>query len=128
MPLAILGVTPVFYTFASALYTRINIQRALWEGIEAHIRARLMTGVVEVDLPAYQLEPLRREDDPYWSGAKSKSEAIGGTSWKQLDWFNRQTGSVTVKLQRSDKIVLPVARLNFAQLIEYFKTGELLYV
>lgn len=122
VPLAVLGVTPIFYTFALALYTRINIQRILRrEGLEVPIRARLMTGVVEVDLPAYQLEPLPRWDDRYWSEAKKKSEAIGGTSWKQLHWFDRQTSSVIVRLQRSDKITLPEARVNFAQLIKYFQ-------
>ena len=54
VPLAVLGVTPIFHTFAVALYTRLKLQRLLRKNdIEPRIRARLMTGVVEVDLPVF---------------------------------------------------------------------------
>ena len=51
-PLVRVGVTPTFYTFASALYTKLKLDRTLRDnGLKGHIRGRLTTGVVDVDLP-----------------------------------------------------------------------------
>lgn len=120
VPLAVLGVTPIFYTFAVALYTRLKLQRVLHKNdIEPRIRARLMTGVVEVDLPVFQLEPLSRTDDLYWKGAVPKT--IDGASWNRYNWFSRETDFITSRLQRSDNITLPEAKIDFGKLIDYLQ-------
>ena len=120
VPLAVLGVLPILYTFASALYTRQKIQRSLRKNdvTGASIRTRLMTGVVEVDLPIYELQPTSRDDDLYWLQAKPKSDAVGAPSWTQLYWSDIVVGSITGRLQRSDRIRLPEARIQFKQLID----------
>ena len=46
VPLAVLGVAPIFYTFVSALYARLKFSRVLRKnGIAPRIRAIMMTGV-----------------------------------------------------------------------------------
>lgn len=123
VPLAVLGVLPILYTFASALYTRNKIQRNLRKnGLqEVPIRTRLMTGVVEVDLPNYTLQPPERDDKLYWSNAKPKSDAVGSPSWTQLNWSWRKTGNSTVRLQRTDRIKLPKAKIDFRTLLIYLQ-------
>lgn len=86
-PLAALGIAPIFYMFASALYTKLELQRIRRKnGIEPRIRAKSMTGEVEVDLPVYQLDALPQTDHLYWKGAMSKT--IDGASWSRYIWFN----------------------------------------
>lgn len=120
VPLAVLGVLPILYTFASALYTRLKLQRSLRKiGFEAQIRARLMTGVVEADLPFYHLEPLERDNTLYWDQKEPKS--ISNASWSTLNWFEHHSANVKVRLQRSDKLKLPQARISFRALFDFLR-------
>ena len=122
VPLAVLGVMPILYTFATALYTRIKLKRILRRNnLEdmSQVRARLMTGVVEVDLPVLQLEPYPRTDERYWSVSKPK--AIDGASWSCFDWFERESGRILSRMQRSDTIKLPEARVNFSALLAFLQ-------
>ena len=120
VPLAVLGVTPIFYTFALALYTRLNLYRICNEnGLEVAIRARLMTGVVEVDMPIYQLQPLERQSEIYWLVSKTKK--ISGASWSCFEWFMVEHGQRTYRLQRSDTLVLPEAKITFERLVEFLQ-------
>ena len=122
VPLAVLGVTPIFYTFAVALYTRLKIQRLLSKnGIDPRIRARLMTGVVEVDLPVLQLYTLAREELQRWEPLASP-KTVGGASWSAYNFASREVDIVTSRLQRSDKIMLPEAKIGFDELL-YFLLG-----
>ena len=116
VPLAVLGVTPIFYTFLIALYTRLKLDRILRKnGIWCPIKARLMTGVVEVDLPVYLLTiPLR--DQPAHG---SPIIGIAGASWTCHRFHRSISERNTVRLQRSDKIVLPAAEISFNSLLEY---------
>ncbi|CAF9923067.1 hypothetical protein IMSHALPRED_005843 [Imshaugia aleurites] len=119
VPLAVLGVTPIFYTFAVALYTRLKIQRLLTKnGIDPRIRARLMTGVVEVDLPVFQLYTYHREELRYWLPSASP-KTLGGASWSAYNFAIREIDVVTSRFQRSDKIILPEAKIGFEHLL-YF--------
>lgn len=120
VPLAVLGVMPILYTFVLALYTRLKLQRILRRNqLEAQVRARLMTGVVEVDLPIYELEPRPRDDERYWSVLKPKP--LGGASWSCFDWFQREAGRVTLRIQRSDKVILPEAKIDFSKLLAFLQ-------
>ena len=116
VPLAVLGVTPIFYTFLSALYIRLKLDRILRKnGIWCPIRVRLMTGVVEVDLPVYLLAtPIR--DRP---AHVSPIIGIAGASWTCHSFHKSISERDTIRLQRSDKVVLPAAEISFDSLLEY---------
>lgn len=119
VPLAVLGVMPILYTFVSALYTKSYLRRVLYRNkLDAQVRARLMTGVVEVDLPVFQLEPLRRDDVLYWTKPVLPL-SIEGASWSHFNWFKRETDRVCVRFQRSDRIVLPESKIDFEKLVEF---------
>ena len=118
VPLAVLGVLPILYTFATALYTKVKLKRVLRKNnIEGQIRSRLMTGVVEVDLPTFRLSPLLLDDPNYW--ATSKPTPLSGGSWSCFLWSQWKTGQVTYRMQRSDKLSLPEATIDFESLITY---------
>lgn len=119
VPLAVLGVMPIMYTFVSALYTRSHLRRILHRNnLDAQVRARLMTGVVEVDLPVFQLEPLRRDEARYWTKSVLPM-SIEGASWSHFNWFKRETDRVCVHFQRSDKMILPESKIDFEKLVEF---------
>ena len=121
VPLAVLGVAPIFYTFASALYTRPKLQRVLRKnGFEPRIRARLMTGVVEVDLPVLQLYILHREESEYWLPSASP-KTVGGASWSAFNFGSREVDVVTSRLQRSDNITLPEAKVGLKELLYFLQ-------
>lgn len=85
VPLAVLGVMPIFYTLATSLYTRFKVQRTLHRScIDAHVRTRLMTGAVDVDLPRYELKPLSRKCEEYWSNPDPKD--MNDASWSCFRW------------------------------------------
>lgn len=113
VPLAVLGVTPIFYTFLSALYTRLKLDRILRKnGIPCPIRAKLMTGVVEVDLPVFRLA-IHFLDRP------ACGLPIPGASWTCHNFHRSISEQHTARLQRSDKVVLPAAEIIFRSLLDY---------
>ena len=74
-----------------------------------------MTGVVEVDLPVYLLAvPLR--DQPAYG---SSIIGIAGASWTCHRFHRSISERNTIRLQRSDEIVLPAAEISFNSLLEY---------
>lgn len=121
VPLAVLGVMPILYTFLAGFYASHRIRRIIRQSdleVEASIQTRLMTGVVEVDLPVFRLERRSRNDDRYWATIE-KALPIDGASWSHFDWYRRKTSSVCCRLQSFDRIVLPGAEILFSDLIEY---------
>lgn len=64
VPLVVLRVMPICYTFLSALYSKYRARR-FFDLATLTSRTRLMAGVVEVDLPQFHLTPLMREDSRY---------------------------------------------------------------
>ena len=121
VPLAVLGVTPIFYTFVSTLYARLKFRRVLRKnGIEPRIRARIMTGVVEVDLPVLQLYTLNRDRPQHWLPSASP-KAVGGASWSVYNFNSREVDVVTCRLQRSDSITLPEAKIDLESLLEFLQ-------
>ena len=121
VPLAVLGVSPIFYTFTLALYTRLKIQRILQQnGILPRIRARLMTGVVEVDLPVLHLFPLHRQDQQYWLPSASE-KTVDGASWSYMSFETTEMDLSTCRMQRSDKITFPEAKIFFGDLLYFLQ-------
>ncbi|KAK5235198.1 hypothetical protein LTR47_004034 [Exophiala xenobiotica] len=77
VPLAVLGVLPILYTFMLAILTQRRIRNSLLhhghrpvsrtrpnEGFT--IRSSPMTSLIEVELPRYTIAPLERHNDEYW--------------------------------------------------------------
>jgi hypothetical protein len=121
VPLAVLGVMPILYTFLAGLYARHRTRRIIRQSdleAEASVRTRLMTGVVEADLPVFRLERHSRDDDRYWATLE-KALPIDGASWSHFDWYRRKTNSVCCRLQSFDSMVLPEAGMLFSELVEY---------
>ena len=119
VPLAVLGVTPIFYTFLSALYTKSKLGHILHKnGIECPIRAKLMTGTIEVDLPVYNLTSRFRDLPVPWLVSKP-AMGVGGASWSCHDFHKVVSQRNTIRLQRSDKLVLPAAEIIFKSLLDY---------
>ncbi|KAM0803794.1 hypothetical protein BDR22DRAFT_886111 [Usnea florida] len=121
VPLAVLGVSPIFYTFTLALYTRLKIQRILRQnGIVPRLRARLMTGVVEVDLPVLHLFPLPRQEQQYWVRSASE-KTVDGASWSYVNFETTEMDLFTCRMQKSDKITLPEAKIFFGDLLYFLQ-------
>ena len=121
VPLAVLGVSPIFYTFTLALYTRLKVQRILRQSaIVPRLRARLMTGVVEVDLPVLHLFPLHRQEQQYWVRSASE-KTVDGASWSYMNFETTEMELFTCRMQRSDKITLPEAKISFADLLYFLQ-------
>ena len=119
VPLAVLGVTPIFYTFLSALYTRLKLERTLRRnGLVCSIRPKLMTGTVDVDLPVYYLTNPFRDSPVYWLPSRLKI-GIDGVSWSCYNFHTAIVQRSTSRLQRSDKVVFPAAEIIFKSLLEY---------
>ncbi|KAL6250055.1 hypothetical protein RBB50_002356 [Rhinocladiella similis] len=77
VPLAVLGVLPILYTFMLAVLTQRRIRASLLR--HGHrpvsrtrpndgfiIRSSPMTSLIEVELPRYTIAPLERNHDDYW--------------------------------------------------------------
>jgi hypothetical protein len=77
VPLAVLGVLPILYTFAIAILTQRRIRSSLIQ--HGHkpvrssrqadgfsIRSSPMSSLIEIELPRYALAPLERSHRDYW--------------------------------------------------------------
>ncbi|EXJ72474.1 uncharacterized protein A1O5_04979 [Cladophialophora psammophila CBS 110553] len=86
VPLAVLGVLPILYTFMLAVLTQRRIRAALvhhghrpvsttrpHDGFT--IRSSPMTSLIEVELPRYTIAPLERSDEDYWKTTTEGKEA-----------------------------------------------------
>ncbi|KEF61486.1 uncharacterized protein A1O9_03052 [Exophiala aquamarina CBS 119918] len=89
VPLAVLGVLPILYTFVLAVLTQRRIRASLLH--HGHqpvsttrpqdgfmIRSSPMTSLIEVELPRYTIAPLERNNNDYWKntghGQETESE------------------------------------------------------
>lgn len=119
VPLAVIGVLPIFYTFLNSYFTIRNITRCLRRnGIEAITRGSLMSGVVEVSFPRYSITPLDRDHPDYWAPNRKPSTLKGGT-WTCFNWNTLITGSRLYRLQYSDDLQVPQADIDFGELLGF---------
>lgn len=85
VPLAVLGVLPILYTFVLAVLTQRRIRASLvdhghhpvsttrpHEGFT--IRSSPMTSLIEVELPRYTIAPLERGHNDYWRNTGNGQE------------------------------------------------------
>lgn len=88
VPLAVLGVLPILYTFMLAILTQRRIRASLvhhghrpvsttrpHDGFT--IRSSPMTSLIEVELPRYTIAPLDRNDGAYWKHTGEGQEGEG---------------------------------------------------
>ncbi|KAL3421520.1 hypothetical protein PVAG01_07965 [Phlyctema vagabunda] len=123
VPLAVIGVMPIFYTFITALYTRSRVSRACKvDHIQARISSRLMSGIVDVDMPIYKLNlDLTRGIPAYWKPVPCGS-AISGSKWRAYPFarvFNEDDATEPQKISLRDQIRLPRAHIRFDDLVRY---------
>ncbi|KAJ6261572.1 hypothetical protein Dda_4242 [Drechslerella dactyloides] len=120
VPLAVLGVMPVLYTFIVAIITQQHIRRELRRNHvdNAVTRTSLMSGTVDVEHPRYSIQPLPRYDANYWKKSMDRSGITGG-SWTIFNWHKIVTGRVNYHLRLRDRMVQPQAEIDFEKLVTF---------
>ncbi|KAL9607918.1 MAG: hypothetical protein Q9167_007221, partial [Letrouitia subvulpina] len=119
VPLAVLGVLPVFYTFINSFFTLRNIRNSLRKcGLEATTRGSFMAGVVEVSLPRFSITPLERTEENYWTQSMKPSILKGGT-WTIFHWNQLITGHAQQRIQYSSDLRVPQAEIELEELFEF---------
>ncbi|KAI4121135.1 MAG: hypothetical protein LQ338_006552 [Usnochroma carphineum] len=119
VPLAVLGVLPIFYTFANSFFTLRNVKRSLRKcGLEATTRGSYMAGVIEVSLPRYSITPLDRTEDEYWTQGVKESTLKGGT-WTVFNWNQVITSYAMQRIQYSSDLKVPQAEVDLGELFEF---------
>ncbi|KAF3226847.1 hypothetical protein TWF106_011258 [Orbilia oligospora] len=119
VPLAVLGVMPVLYTFLVAIITQHHIRRELRRNyLKAVTRTSLMSGTVEVEHPRYSIQPLQRDDIEYWKKSDERSGIRGG-SWTIFHWHKIVTGRVHYHLRLRERMVQPQAEIDFEKLVTF---------
>ena len=122
VPLAVLGVTPIFWLAYRVIAEKLILSRDIEKNhlMDISTRADLLSGVVEVTLMQYQLETLDRAEDNYWTYNLDRSPLEGG-SWTILQWRKpyQRIGRTTRRLQYSDPLRLPRAKIDFESLVVF---------
>ncbi|PMD56327.1 uncharacterized protein K444DRAFT_616140 [Hyaloscypha bicolor E] len=86
--------------------------------IEASVNSRLLAGIVDVNIPTYQLALPSRGHSEYWSH-KNTGGSRHGASWQNFNWQRRRIDEKMIQVHFSDQIKLPEASIDFADLIRY---------
>lgn len=122
VPLAVIGVLPIFYTFLNSYLTIRNITRCLRRnGLDndgATTRGSLLSGVVEVALPRVSITPLARENPDYWA-PNPRPSSLPGATWTCFNWKALVTGSRLYRLQYSDDLRVPQAEVDLGELLGF---------
>ena len=120
VPLAVLGVTPIFWLAYRAIVKKLKVSRDIEKNnlIDTSTQAELLSGIVEVTLYQYQLEILDRTEDGYWTHNPGRQPPEGG-SWAIFQWREpyQKIRKVTRRLQYSDQLRLPRAKVDFESLV-----------
>jgi hypothetical protein len=122
VPLAVLGVLPILYSFVRAILVQRSIRRTLHRhGLfsSAITRGSLMEGIVEVELPRCTITPLDRDTDfEYWKLNSNKVLLIGG-SWTIFNWNALVTGKQLYRCQYKDELRIPEADIDFEEFVAF---------
>ena len=107
VPLAVLGVTPIFWLVQRAIIKKLKLSRDIEKNnlIGTSTRVELLSGIVEVTLYQYQLEILDRAEDDYWTLDLGRLSPEGA-SWTVFQWRGpfQKIRKVTRRLQYSDSV------------------------
>ncbi|KAI4251798.1 MAG: hypothetical protein L6R42_008226 [Xanthoria sp. 1 TBL-2021] len=119
VPLAVLGVLPIFYTFINSFFTLRNVKRSLRRcGLEATTRGSFLAGFVEASLPRFTITPLERTEDEFWTEDTRASTLKGGT-WTIFHWKRLITGHAMQRVQYSSDLRVPQAEVELEELYEF---------
>ncbi|KAF7940368.1 uncharacterized protein EAE98_000495 [Botrytis deweyae] len=131
IPLAVLGISPILYNFIIAFFVKLRLKRQLKTvGLvdDTVIRSRFINGVVELELPIYELkfeegcpsvERFGRYRDASWINFEC------GERGRQEPYFQRRlVGRVTKTFQISSKLSLPEVSVSFEHLLGYLLQNE----
>lgn len=122
VPLAVLGVLPILYSFVRAILTQRSIRRSLKRhGLldSAITRSSFMSGIVEVELPRCTITPLDRDlDSEYWKLSAYQTTLKGG-SWSMFNWNRLVTGRRLYRCQFKDELRVPQAEVDFEELVAF---------
>ncbi|KAI9775160.1 MAG: hypothetical protein M1839_001411 [Geoglossum umbratile] len=121
VPLAVLGILPILYTCVKVLITLEKIKHELRRhGSTAAARSNLMSGIVEIELPRYSLQPLPREDPEYWEQNEVHAAAMTkGGSWMVMNWDKLHVGHKLYRLQYSDELRFEQAEVDFGEMLGF---------
>lgn len=86
--------------------------------IEAAVNSRLLSGIIDVNVPIYELSPPPRDHPEYWN-YNSTDGSRHGASWQNFNWQRRTMDEKTIQVHFSDHIKFPEASISFADLIHY---------
>lgn len=103
---------PILYIAISTIFKNWRVQRFLRQyDIEAKLYACLMSGTVDVEVAAFALTVLQRNDPKYWTSHPFDG-LFHGASWRNLNWIARPVEGRTIRLHVSDRLVLPEAKVS----------------
>ncbi|KAF7874704.1 uncharacterized protein EAF02_008681 [Botrytis sinoallii] len=137
IPLAVLGISPILYNFIIAFFVKLRLKRQLKTvGLvdDTVIRSRFINGVVELELPIYELKC--EEGCPSLRARLRWKDLgdIGDASWinfecgergRQEPYFQRcLVGRVTKTFQISSILPLPEVSVSFEHLLRYLLQNE----
>ncbi|KAF7933432.1 hypothetical protein EAE99_003317 [Botrytis elliptica] len=137
IPLAVLGISPILYNFIIAFFVKLRLKRQLKTvGLvdDTVIRSRFINGVVELELPIYELKFEERCPSLRARLRWKDLGDIGDASWINLEcgergrqepYFQRcLVGRVTKTFQISSKLSLPEVSVSFEHLLGYLPQNE----
>ena len=122
VPLAVLGVLPILYTFLHSRLTTRAIRHSLARhGLSSHAttRSSLMSSVVEVSLPRVLITPLSRSSPRYWAVNRTGAAGMRGGTWTTMHWNTLVTGSKLYRVQYSEDLRVPQAEVELGQLLGF---------
>ncbi|KAL2821226.1 hypothetical protein BJX63DRAFT_443655 [Aspergillus granulosus] len=122
VPLAVLGVLPIFYTCIRSILALRSIRHVLKiNGLAetAITRGSLMSGIIEVEIPRRRITPFDRElDREYWS-LNPHPISLPGGSWATFSWNQLLIGRVLYRCQFKEELRVPPAEIVFEELITF---------
>jgi hypothetical protein len=112
-------VAPIFYTYLKTMIISFRLRRTLKNyDIEASVNSRLLSGIVDVNVPTYHLTVLPRDTLEYWSH-KTTDGSGHGASWQSINWQRTPIDEKMIQVHFSEQIKLPEASIDFAVLMRY---------
>lgn len=121
IPLAVLGVLPILYTFLHSRLTTRAIRHSLARHGLSHAttRSSLMSSVVEVSLPRMLITPLNRSSPRYWAVNETRTSGVRGGTWTTMHWNTLVMGSKLYRVQYSEDLRVPQAEVELGQLLGF---------
>ncbi|KAJ9143081.1 hypothetical protein NKR23_g6718 [Pleurostoma richardsiae] len=123
VPLAVIGILPVFYNTVLTLAASYKINRWLKRSklqSSTSVRSDIINRVIEVEFERYAITPLDRsyQKSGYWELSPEPSLLEGGT-WSIFQWKKQSIGRKTQRVQYADQLRQPQSEVDFSDLVSY---------